>query len=437
MGRPDERITPSIAARSPDERITPSIAGRSPDEPITPSIAARSPDERIKPSIAGRSPYERITPSIAGRSPDERITPSIAGRSPDERITPSIATAIFFCDIHCMNTKICCLLSLLTIFAFGACKKYDDCPSGTDVLEEFTIDGQAVAIYADGNGYIKKRGLCSDPTVYFDPDFVSKYYVIDSTGVYIRTDTGELFPTRNRYEEDFEGYADFLDLFAMSTQDTGKYWVTFTAQSPDHPEIADYVALRQCILAGTCAFTDNKMELIEDPGLAGNHVIRFLAVKPKRSMVTSKMSFDSPLPYFVKGMDIWYQADYKIQGDYPYSLVDFENPYFESSPGPRIVFSGNALAWENKFGAKDKYLQTNPVTVPKDQWFTLKVHLYLTNTSDGLVEIWQDGVSILRANGKTLPTYHSIQSSLEVGISATSEATTVLLDNLRISDIAF
>jgi Polysaccharide lyase len=336
-----------------------------------------------------------------------------------------------------MDTQVFRLLGLLLVLTIGACKKYNDCPTGVAVLEEYSVDGQAVAIYADGNGYTKKRGLCSDPIVYFDPDFASTQYLVDSSGIYIRTDAGELFPTRNRYQEDFEGYADFRDLFATSTQDTGKYWVSFTAQSPDRPEIADYVALRQCIMAGTCAFTDNKMELIEEPGNAGNHVIRLTAVKPARNMVTSKMSFDSPLPYFVKGMDLWYQADYKIQGDYPYSLVDFENPYFESSPGPRIVFSGSALAWENKFGAKDKYLQTNPVTVPKDQWFTLKVHIFLTNTSDGLVEIWQDGVSVLRANGKTLPTYHSIQSSLEVGISATSEATQVLLDNLHISDIAF
>jgi Polysaccharide lyase len=324
------------------------------------------------------------------------------------------------------------------LLALAACKKYDDCPSGVAVLEEYTIDGQDVAIYADGNAYIKKRGLCSDPIAYFDPDFATKNYVIDSTRIYIRTDAGDLFPTRNHYQEDFEGYANFLDLFATSVQDTDKYWVTFTAQSPDNPEISDYVALRQCIMNGTCAFTDNKMELVEEPGNAANHCIKLTAVKPSRKMVTSKMSFDSPLPYFVKGMDLWYQADYFMVGStHPYSLVDFENPFFESSPGPRIVFEGNALAWENKFGAKDKTGQTLPVSVPTDRWFTLKVHIFFTNTADGLLEIWQDGQQVLRANGKTLPTANSIQSSLEVGISATSDATVLYVDNLRISDVAF
>lgn len=329
------------------------------------------------------------------------------------------------------------MVGILCLAGFVACKKYNDCPADVDVLEAYEIDGQSVVIYADGRAYTQKRGLCSDPIAYFDPEFANQNYLIDSTGVFIRTDAGDLFPTRNHFEDDFEGYADLKDIFAQSVQDTGKFWVSFTAQSPDNPEISDYVALRQCIMGGTCNFTDNRLELVEEPGNVGNHVIRFTAVKPKRNMVTSKMSFDSPLPYFEKGMDLWYQARYKIEGAYPYSLVDFENPYFESSPGPRIVFANGALAWENKFGAKDKTLQTNPVTVPLNQWFTLKVHIYFTNTADGRVEIWQDGVLLLAANGKTLPTYNSIQSSLEVGISATSEATTVLLDDLRISDVAF
>jgi Polysaccharide lyase len=335
--------------------------------------------------------------------------------------------------------RITCLFALALVVLSAACRKepYTDCPDAGSLLETYTIDGQDVALYADGKAYLLKKGQCSFVTQYFEPDFLTQNYQIDSTGIFIRTDAGDLFPTRNRYQDDFEGYTSFLDLFATGIQDTGKYFVVFTAQSPDNPEISDYVALRQCIMAGSCAFTDNKMELTTDPDNGANHVVRFTAVKPKRNMVTSKMSFDSPLPYFVKGMDLWYQADYKIEGAYPYSLVDFENPYFESSPGPRIVFADGALAWENKFGAKDKVLQSNPVRVPQNQWFRLKVHIYFTNTADGLVEIWQDGNLVLQANGKTLPTYNSVQNSLEVGISATSEATSVLLDNLRISDAPF
>jgi Polysaccharide lyase len=339
-----------------------------------------------------------------------------------------------------MNTRFAHLLCVgaLSLLLIAACKQYDDCPTDVAVLEEFVNDGQEIAIYADGKAYTKKRGLCSDPITYFDPSFVAQNYFFDSSGVYIRTEDGALFPTRNRYQDDFEGYANLLDVFARSVQDTGKFWVGFTAQSPDHPEIADYVALRQCILGGTCAFADNKLELISDPTNAANHCLKMHAVKPSRKMVTSKMSIESPLPYFVKGMDLWFQADFYLNGStFPYSLVDFENPYFEQSPGPRIVFDGQALAWENKFGAKDKTSQTAPVIVPTNRWFTLKVHIFFTNTADGLLEIWQDGLQVLRANGKTLPTANSIQSSLEVGISATSDENEIYLDNVRLSDVAF
>ena len=41
---------------------------------------------------------------------------------------------------------------------------------------------------------------------------------------------------------------------------------------------------------------------------------------------------------------------------------------------------------------------------------------------------------MLAATGETLPTYHAIQASLEVGISATDEATTLLVDDVHISD---
>jgi hypothetical protein len=337
---------------------------------------------------------------------------------------------------HC---HLLCLFASLLLFAACRREPFTDCPPESDLLEAYTIDKKDVAIYADGKAYLTKKSECSFLTQYFSPDFFTANYLIDSSGIWIRTDDGQLFPTRNRFQDDFEGYSDFLDVFATSILDTSKFWVTFTAQSPDNPEIADYVDLRKCIMDGSCVFSDNKMELIDDPDTEnlGNRLIRFTAVAPKRNMVTSKMSFDSPLPYFVKGMDLWFQAEFNIQGPYPYSLVDFENPFFEGSPGPRIVIEDGALALENKFGEKLKFRQTNPVPLPQNQWFTLKVHLFLDNGNAGRMEVWQNGNQVLNVTAKNLPTFHSIQSSLEVGISATSEATTLLLDNFRISDVPF
>jgi hypothetical protein len=179
------------------------------------------------------------------------------------------------------------------------------------------------------------------------------------------------------------------------------------------------------------------MEWTTEPGNANNSVIRFFAEQPSRKMVTSKMSMESEMPYFVKGMDFWFQADFQFSDALPYSIIDLENPYFQESPGPRIVIEEGGLAWENKFGAKLKTRQNSPLALPKNQWVTIKVHMRLTNESNGQVEIWQDGQQVLNATGPTLPTSNSIQASLEVGISATSEATTLLLDNVRLSDEAF
>jgi hypothetical protein len=349
-----------------------------------------------------------------------------------------IATQRRFSEIDPMNARSVGFVALLLLMVAVGCRKepFTDCPDEAP-LEEYEVEGKRIAIYADGTAHLVKKDRCSFLVQYFDPDFATQYYHHDSSGVWLITDDGTYFPARNRFLEDFEDYADFRDLFVASIQDTQKLWTGFTAQSPDHPEVADYVALRQCIMAGTCDFTDNRMEWVAEPGNPGNHVIRFTAVKPRRNMVTSKMSFESDLPYFVKGMNCWFQADFKIEGEYPYSLMDFENPFFESSPGPRVVISGGALAMENKFGEKLKFNQVNPLPIPKDRWFTLKVHFYFSNEADGMFEMWQDGVLVLGAVARNLPTYHSIQSSLEVGISATNEETVLLLDNVRLSDEPF
>lgn len=328
-------------------------------------------------------------------------------------------------------------MALLACLSAAACKRYTDCPDPSGLLETYTVDGKDVAIYADGGAYLQRRGLCHFETQYFDPAFVEQNYVFDSLGTWIRTDDGSLFPTRNQYVDDFESYAVLTDLFATSVADTGKYWVSFTAQSPEHPTVGDYVQLRSCIMAGTCDFDDNRMEWVAEPGNAANHVVRLTAVKPGRGMVTSKMSFESPLAYFVAGNELWAQADFQFVEGMPYSILDVENPYFESSPGPRIVIMDGALAWENKFGAKDKTLQASPRALPTGRWVTIKVHMAFSNSVAGRVDIWQDGDPVLSATGKTLPTYHSIQSSIEVGISATDERTVLLLDNFRISNQPF
>lgn len=330
------------------------------------------------------------------------------------------------------------LLSITLLIALG-CKREPlrPCPEDATLLTEYTVDGTTARIYDDGKAYEYKRGECRYLIDYFDPGFHDRAYVLDSGQVWIRTDAGERVRVHNAFTERFDRYTTFTDLFAQSIADTALNWTTFTLQSPEAKEVSDYVALRACILAGTCDFRDNRMALVPSPTDANDTVLRCDAVAPTRSMVTSKCSFESNFPYFIAGSDLWFEAQFYLASGRPYSLADFENGYFEGSPGPRIVFQDNALALENKFGAKDKFTQGNPVPFPDDRWVTVKLHIHFAADGNGRYTLWQDGTQVLDVAAQTLPLSISVQNSLEVGISATDEACTLYVDDIRLSDVPF
>lgn len=306
------------------------------------------------------------------------------------------------------------------------------------LLESFsTPEGDNIFIYQDGKAFLQKEGTCTFALQYFDPDFLEQNYVTNASGTFIKTDEGVLFSAKNNFFETFESYSTFTDLFIKPLSETNVYWNRFTLQSPAAPTVADYNALRACILDNSCTFKDNKIELIPDPTNLSNQVLKFTAVAPTADMVTSKSSIQSTINYFEKGSEVWLQADFYIESGIPFSLVDFENSYFEGSPRPRVVIRTNKIEFENKFGAKTSYKNSSGITLPQKQWFTLKIHLKYSNENNGIIELWQDGVSIISTTGINLPSSNSIQNRLEIGISATSVASVLLLDNMRISDSEF
>ncbi len=340
-------------------------------------------------------------------------------------------------------------LTRLVVFSilllFISCKTNDDdigselSGCSTDgLLENFTTpDGLNVFIYKDGRAFTENNGLCDFVLQYFDPNFLQNNYVTNASGTFIIADNGEYFSTKNNFIEDFENYTTLSDLLIKSASDTDLYWNSFTLQSPSAPEIADYNALRLCIIEGTCTFIDNKIELVVDPTDASNQVIKFTSVAPNTEIVTAKSSIQSTINYYEKGSEIWFQASFYIESGIPFSLVDFENSYFDESPGPRVVIRNNKIEFENKFGAKLNFDNTSGITISENQWFTVKVHLKYSNETDGIIEIWQDGVPIISATGINLPTSNSIQNVVEVGVSATPIASVLLLDNLKISETPF
>ncbi len=313
----------------------------------------------------------------------------------------------------------------------------NECNS-SGLLESFTTpDGYEIYIYKDGKAYLNDNGSCTFALQYFEPGFLENNYLTNDSGTFIITGDGELFPTKSNFFEDFENYSTFTGLFINSLDSTHLYWTDFTLQSPSAPEISDYVKLRQCILNGTCTFIDNKIELANDPTNNSNQVLKFTSVPPSSEMITAKSSIASSLNYYLKDSEVWFQADYYIESGMPFSLADFENSYFDKRPGPRIVVFGNKLAVENKFGAKISYTQNTGISIPLNQWFTVKLHLKYSNENDGIIELWQDDVQVISATGINLPTYNSIQNVLEVGVTATPIGCVLLIDNMRISNKPF
>jgi hypothetical protein len=336
--------------------------------------------------------------------------------------------------------KIRLLILAFCVILFSKCSKEEernDCKSKGAILDTFiSPEGKEFYLFKDGKAFFNNNGSCEFFLQNFDPDFLTKNYKIEATGKFLITDAG-LLPIKNEYTDNFENYPKFSDLFLKSIADTHLYWSGFTLQSPAAPTISDYVALRTCILGGTCTFIDNKIELASDPINALNKVLKFTSVAPTPNMITAKASIESTVNFFDKGSDLWFQADYYIESGEPFSLVDFENSYFDQSPGPRVVVRNSKLSVENKFGAKKEYFQSSPITIPFKTWFTIKVHFKFSNDAEGVIELWQDGTQVISAKGINLPTSNSIQNSVEMGITSTSLGCVLLMDNSRISASPF
>ncbi len=329
---------------------------------------------------------------------------------------------------------------LLCLLVWTSCKENstEGCPSLDQIVSQFTQPtGEEVIIDEDGKVYLIETNGCSYQFDYYPANFLEKNYEVINGKVLIKSPDGNI-PTASSAFEDFESYDNALDLFYQTIEEVGeKIWGAFTLQSPSAKTVEEYVALRNCILDGTCDFIDNRFDLVNDPKNITNKCIKFTAVDKTDDMITCKSSMRSSLFYFDKGDDFWFSADFLITGNIPTTLADFENEYFEGSPGPRLLISNDRLAIENKFGAKVIYRHDKDITVPTDQWFNTKVHLKLSDQTDGLVELWQDDVLLLSVSGINMPLANSIQNSIEIGVSATNEACLLFVDNIRIDHEPF
>lgn len=314
-----------------------------------------------------------------------------------------------------------------------------NCEEGGNVLYEFeSPDGDYIKIYESGKAYQIRNSECQFVIDYFDPMFFDQNFVLEDGKVFFKVDEVNLFEPIRTFEYNFEQDEDFSDVIFSDLAQKNEIFTAFTLQSPSAKTVSEYVALRNCILDQTCDFIDNRIDLASDPEDVANQVLKFSSVEPSDDMVTAKSSISTGLTFFEEGNDFWFEARFFLNGEYPTTIADFESPFFEGNPGPRIIFRGDKLAIENKFGDKFTYDQSNnsEVPFPKNEWVKVKVH-FQYNTDDGIIQLWQNDELIVDAVGRNIPLANWVQTNIEIGISATSEATVLFVDDVRFSNEPF
>lgn len=335
------------------------------------------------------------------------------------------------------------LLQIPLLSMIAGCSESESMPPlpADDVEFSTSIDGTTWHLGKDGNLYRELDGASAwvlESQVY-NPDEVRNSYVTENEVTYrISPDDGRRFAIRNEFEESFEDFGDGLSGLKQLMDEKRLLWGSLTLQSGAAPTISDYVELRRAVLAGERDFADCRVEPTKSRAHSGNGALRCAAPARPEDLITCKASISSPLVYFRNGDDFWFEAAYYVEDSLPMTLVDLETEFVAEHPGIRLrLFPPGTLGAELKALNKPQFRQAEDQAVlfPLNQWVVVRIHYYLSPT-DGRVEIWQDGIKVLDAQGPTLPFPSAIYNSLEVGISAhhdTSQGSTVYIDDLKVS----
>ena len=271
----------------------------------------------------------------------------------------------------------------------------------------------------------------------YDREFREKNYATVEGRVYRKDrDKDKMYPTRRHFAEGFEGADLTADLIGL---DRG--WTTFTLQSPLAPSIPKYNQIRNRILRDGADFLDNRVEPSSEVVHSGNKALKCYSMPPSPQMTTAKASLSTTLLYFTKGDDVWFSGWYHVaEGGMPFTVMDLECTHFKEHPGMRIMVGQDGyVRFELKWAKKPTYRQPREkrVLFPTGRWVHLKSRLKLSETTDGVIQLWQDGVKLIDEHGQTLPLANAIYDSLEIGISAHSfgpDAATLFVDDIVISE---
>lgn len=323
--------------------------------------------------------------------------------------------------------------------------------SESKIARRWQQDGNTYVV-VDG-GYYQDHGedRYSFIQKYYDVDVYEKYYTNEGEAIYVGSpdDLATRVRTRNEFRNDFESYKTVRDLIVTSNNMAGKdvvtdgiktydpdtlptRWTSMALQSPRFPKVKDYVTLRNQVLEDGRDFVDNRVEPSDERAHSGRRSVRFYSVARSRSMVTCKSSMSTETLHFRKGDHFWFSGWFYFEKGMPTTIMDLESTWLDKHSGIRILFSQNGNPTvELKAFEKPKW-RNRDVEVARNQWVQVKVH-FLLDEKDGEIELWLDDQLVIDDTGQTLPLADTVLNSLEVGISATSEETTLFMDDLKVS----
>lgn len=187
----------------------------------------------------------------------------------------------------------------------------------------------------------------------------------------------------------------------------------------------------------------NTVELTSELAHSGRQSLKCCA-SATQGKTTSKADLQRERLHFIKGDHVWSECWFFLMGTQDAASIflwDLEASRKYQSPGRRLYLqSGDVLASDlGKWSFAPKFTQPwkHRTPFPRDRWVRVKVHLFLSDNADGLMEVWQDDIKVLDGHGQTLPTSKAVYDRLQIGLTANGNreyAHTLYVDDVLISN---
>lgn len=276
------------------------------------------------------------------------------------------------------------------------------------------IDGD---VYADGT-------TTSPLANFYDADIYPEAFNFTS-GV-IRHDNGTDQFDVIQLVESWEAYAAVTDFRGVNG------WGGMALQEILHPTGSEAAAFGNDVLAGTDTFDVNRVEPSTLRSKFGSKSLRVVCEAASANPTITKASLNNALFHAARGDTIFADFWLYIEDGTPLGIIDFECSHASDSPGVRLLLNSSLVPrLESKFFHKPSFAASSSIAA--DQWVHIELEVGL-HESSGEIRLRVDGTLLINATGQTLPVPSMAYDRVQIGVTANSEATAVLLyvDELKV-----